>query len=157
MRGKIILLFLFLKTGFVLFGTPSRDPFFYMKNMLNLTITVTETIAPSEGISHAYWDRYFITETNEKILLRVNADSPKHGRTFQFVVQPEEGAVILFRWTAFPQTEKIPPAEKLKLFFSSFIITDDNGNILKTLDSFTENDFTIHRIDEFDNITLLIQ
>jgi hypothetical protein len=149
---KSIILFLFVIVS-SLFGFSSTEPFFYVKNMTNLTITIISEIAPSEGTNLGTWERYYITESDEMVGLFVRGDYSVKRWTFPIILQPGENAG-LFCWYPFLKTERIPPLEKLKLFHSFFIVEDDMGNILKTLDSFTEDDFIF---DEQGNIVLLIK
>jgi hypothetical protein len=153
-KTRLLFIMLFLSvTASFLFGMPLILPSLYAKNMTDLTITINREIAPSEGVTFAQWERYFITELNEMVGLFVRGDYSVKRWTFPIVLRPGESKAV-FQWYPFQETEKIPPLEKLKLFHSFFIVKDDTGNILKTLDSFTENDFTF---DEYGNTVLLIQ
>jgi len=149
----LIALLLFAITETFLFGIPRRiGPLYQVKNMTPLTLIIITETPPSEEDWISPWVRYYFTENNERVGLFVQGD---HGirPVHPLIMQPGHTSV-LFEWTPVTGTERIPPLEKLRLFHPSFIVMDEAGNTLKTLDSFAEDDFIF---DEFGNIILLIR
>ena len=147
----IIVILLLISIESSLFAIPSREQSFYARNMTDSILTIISEIAPSEEDWISPWARYFITESNQKIGLFVRGDFGIRPVP-PLVIFPGEDASLLR--TQLDPVKEIPPLEILRLFHSVFIVTDKVGNIIKTLDSFTEDDFIF---DDFDNIILLIR
>ena len=149
-RVVLALLFSFLFVNY-LFGMPAKRRFLYISNMTNSLININCEIAPPDGVPAPTWRQKFYSETGEMILFCVDLNYSRS--IFPFISQPEKKSV-LFQWLPIIRVEEIPPIEKLNLFYSFLDIKDAEGNILKTLDTITEDDLTI---DEYGDINLIIK
>jgi len=151
LKTAVTILFLSITIPSMIFAIPSREQSFSVENMTNSTLSITREVAPSEEYWISPWVRYFVTETDMKVGLFVRSVFTL--KSFLPIVVPPGITMDLFR-AHLNHVRDIPPLEILRLFHSVFIVTDEAGNVVKTLDSFTEDDFIF---DEFGNIILLIQ
>jgi len=155
LKRALLVSLLFLVAQIPLFGRSFIHPVFRVKNTTNLPLTILLENAPSDVcLSLSVWTRFYYTESNERAVLYVFGD---HGRVAFPPITVLPGVtrgIFSYFDTPFTRVYLIPPLERLRLLFSVFDITDEEGDIFKTIDSFTEDDITF---DEWGDIVLLIR
>ena len=146
-NGTIILLLFLVVTVSAIFGggVPSGYRRFLVENRTGFPITITAEMAPSQEVDPYYWwGRSLINEHGEEIWFYVVHFGISNKTVLTKQLQPGSFTQLFQEYRDSSVT--MSPLDKLKLLYSCFIITDEQGNIIKTLDSFTEDDFI------FDNI-----
>ena len=140
-RTLFVLLFLLTAASAVFAGgIPSGDRRFMARNMTDSSILITMEIAPSEANDPSFWwGRSLTNEYGEEMWLYVfgfnNWREPPHSLQI-----PAGSSVILF-WEYRNSSLSMSHADRFRLLFTSFIVTDEQGTVLKTLDTLTESDF----------------
>ena len=139
-------LLLLVLSAFNVFSRPSGARVFQIRNETSTTVIVTAKMAPSEykGPSYYWWGRQLIDEDGEEMWLYVEFFNLEREPFQQFPIT-QGGMRELFREHR-DSSLSMPNLDKLRLLFASLIVTDDNGNVLKTLDSFTEDDFILSSV-----------
>ena len=141
-KTMIVLIFLLVSVSTI----SSRSAGFRRFNVENWTgspITITREMAPSETNDLYYWwGRSIINEHGEEMWLYVTGLWESRAPIEQL---PTGSHVLLFEEYR-ESSLLMSNIDKLRLLYTSFIVTDEQGNVLKTLDSFTEDDFF------FDNV-----
>jgi hypothetical protein len=133
---------------------PSMDRSFYIQNMTGKQIIYTGEVAPSEGDSQFELRRLYNAEPNGPILFLVPGFEWDRSRFIpDVVIEPGKNAWG-FHWSPTEDWQKIPPLDRIKLFYSVLIIKDSEGKILMTLDTIREDDFTT---TEYGTIFLVIK
>jgi hypothetical protein len=152
-RTVTVLFLLCVPLNFVI-GMPAMYREFYIQNMTGKQIIYTGEVAPSESTQFGKWERYFFFEENDKILFQVPIFEWDRRRFIPDVVIEPGISAWGFRWAPTENWQKIPPLERIKLFYSVLTIRDSEGKILMTLDAIREDDFTT---TEYGDIFLVIK
>ena len=140
-RILFVLLFLLAAASTIFAGgIPSGDRRFMARNMTDSSIMITMEIAPSEANDPSFWwGRSLTNEYGEEIWLYVLGFHLSREPFQQFQI-PASSIRELF--TEHRESSlSMSQVDRFRLLFTSFIVTDEQGTVLKTLETLTENDF----------------
>ena len=141
------LLFLISQNCFVS-SMPARYIRFYVKNMTTTSIMITSEVAPPDTENFSSWESYYYTENNERIIFVVPIFEYEKQRYANIIIPSGESSMV-FRWVPTKNWEQIPTLQRLKLFYSTLIIKDNDNNILKTINTITEDEIVVNEYGEY--------
>jgi len=140
-RTLFVLLFLLAAASAVFGGgVPSGNRHFAVENRTDTSIIITAEMAPSETNNPYYWwGRSLVNEDGEELWMYVVMFHQSR-EPFQQLKILTGGISTLFVEHR-NSSLSMPHADRFRLLFTSFIVTDEQGTVLKTLDTLTESDF----------------
>jgi hypothetical protein len=114
-------------------GMPGYRGTFYLDNMLDFEIKVNGEFADPGTIGE------WVTSVPDETGTRTSLSLTTVVKDFSFIVSAKIKAGF-FSWSYRIGIEKIPPLNILRVACSNLIISDENDNILYTLDTIEEKD-----------------
>jgi len=143
----ITMLIVLIVVGLLFTSFPAMNQYYWIKNMTNYTITIEAEFEPNGWESPRRWFGVYQNESNERIGLLIYSEPP-----FLFRILPGT-EIAPFVSPAHTRLREIPPLQRFRLAFISFIIKDEAGNTIKTLDDLIDDDFII---DKYGDVFLFI-
>ena len=149
---KILFILIFLTIiGFLCTSFSSMRRYYWINNMTGNTITIEAELERAGWEGFGNWYGVYQNESHEKIgfMIYTSYSEP----VFSFAILPYT-EIAPFASPPTMRLREIPPLQRLRLAFASFIIKDEANNIIKTLDTITEDDIIM---DEYGDVFLLIR
>ena len=140
--NKTIMAMVFLMVSVsAISSRPSGNRLFYVENRTSSHITITTEMAPSEydGPFDVWWGRPLIDEHGEEMWMYVFRLGPWREHPHRLQLPPGTRRILFEEYRE--SSLLMSPLDKLRLLYASFIVTDEQGNVLKTLDTLAEDDF----------------